>query len=151
MPETVEHLAKIDNVVAIKEATADMNLDSQFVQAAGDELNILSGDDFTYLPQLCIGGRGAISVTSNVAPGPMVDLYNRWRNGDEEGARKVHYRLLPLMQAMFMETNPIPVKAAAAMLGLCSWEIRTPLAPLADDLKPKLKQVMADCGISKEG
>lgn len=148
--ETVEQLAKMDNVVAIKEATADMNLDSQFVRAAGDGLNILSGDDFTYLPQLCIGGRGAVSVTSNVAPGPMVELYNRWRSGDADGARQIHNRLLPLMHAMFMETNPIPVKAAVALLGLCSFEIRTPLAPLADDLKAKLEKVMADCGISRE-
>jgi 4-hydroxy-tetrahydrodipicolinate synthase len=149
-PETVEQLAKFDNVVAIKEATADMNLDSQFVMAAAGGLNILSGDDFTYLPQLCIGGRGAISVTSNIAPGPMAELYNKWRAGDEEGARKIHYKMQPLMHAMFMETNPIPVKAAAAILGLCSWEIRTPLAPLADELKPKLEKIMADCGVTKE-
>jgi 4-hydroxy-tetrahydrodipicolinate synthase len=149
-PETVEQLAKFDNVVAIKEATADMNLDSQFVMAAAGGLNILSGDDFTYLPQLCIGGRGAISVTSNIAPGPMAELYNKWRAGDEEGARKIHYKTQPLMHAMFMETNPIPVKAAAAILGLCSWEIRTPLAPLADELKPKLEKIMADCGVTKE-
>lgn len=148
--ETVEQLSKMDNVVAIKEATADMNLDSRFVQAAGDGLVILSGDDFTYLPQLCIGGRGCISVTSNVAPGPLVELHNRWHSGDVDGARQIHYRLLPLMHAMFMETNPIPVKAAVALLGLCSFEIRTPLAPLADDLKAKLEKVMADCGVSKE-
>ena len=114
-------------------------------------MNILSGDDFTYLPQLCIGGRGCISVTSNVAPGPMAELYNRWRSGDMEGARQIHYRLLPLMHAMFLQTNPIPVKAAMAMLGLCSSEIRTPLAPLADDLRPKLEKAMADCGVCKEG
>jgi 4-hydroxy-tetrahydrodipicolinate synthase len=149
-PQTVEELSKMDNVVAIKEATADMNLDSQFVMAAGGGLNILSGDDFTYLAQLCIGGRGAISVTSNVAPGPMAELYNKWRAGDEEGARKIHYKMQPLMHAMFMETNPIPVKAAAAILGLCSWEIRTPLAPLADELKPKLEKIMTDCGVTKE-
>jgi 4-hydroxy-tetrahydrodipicolinate synthase len=148
--ETVEQLAKLTNVVAIKEATADMNLDSQFVRAAGDGLQILSGDDFTYLSQLCIGGRGAISVVSNVAPGPMVELYNRWHSGDVDGARRIHYRLLPLMHALFMETNPIPVKAAVALLGLCSFEIRTPLAPLADDLKAKLQKIMADCGVSKE-
>ena len=149
-PQTVEELAKIDNVVAIKEATADMNLDGQFVIAAAGGLSILSGDDFTYLSQLCIGGRGAISVTSNIAPGPMVDLYNRWRNGDVGGAREIHYKMQPLMHAMFLETNPIPVKAAAAILGLCSWEIRTPLAPLADDLRPKLEKIMAECGVTKE-
>jgi 4-hydroxy-tetrahydrodipicolinate synthase len=149
-PQTVEQLAKMDNVVAIKEATADMNLDSQFVMAAASGLNILSGDDFTYLSQLCIGGRGAISVTSNIAPGPMADLYNRWRNGDLDGAREIHYKMQPLMHAMFLETNPIPVKAAAAILGLCSWEIRTPLASLADDLRPKLEKIMAECGVTKE-
>ncbi len=149
--ETVGELSKLDNLVAVKEATADLNLDAAFIQAAGDGLSILSGDDFTFLPQLCIGGRGAISVTSNVAPGPMAELYNRWRGGDTEGARQIHYRLLPLMHAMFLETNPIPVKAALALLGLCSWEIRTPLAPLADDLRDRLVKVMADCGITKEG
>jgi 4-hydroxy-tetrahydrodipicolinate synthase len=148
--DTVSELAQIDNLVAIKEASADMNLDSQFVRAAGDKLAILSGDDFTYLPQLCIGGRGCISVTSNVAPGPMAELYNRWRGGDVDGARQIHHRLLPLMQAMFLEANPIPVKAALALLGLCSWEIRTPLSPLADDLKAKLEKAMADCGVTKE-
>ena len=149
-PQTVEELSRMENLVAIKEATADMNLDSQFVMAAAGGLNILSGDDFTYLSQLCIGGRGAISVTSNIAPGRMAELYNKWRAGDVEGARKIHYEMQPLMHAMFMETNPIPVKAAAAILGLCSWEIRTPLAPLAEDLKPKLEKIMADCGVVKE-
>ena len=149
-PQTVEELAKLDNVVAVKEATADLNLDSQFIMAAGGGLNILSGDDFTYLSQLCIGGSGAISVTSNIAPGRMANLYNCWHGGDVDGARKIHYNLQPLMHAMFMETNPIPVKAAAAILGLCSWEIRTPLAPLADDLRPKLEKIMADCGVIKE-
>jgi 4-hydroxy-tetrahydrodipicolinate synthase len=150
-PQTVEELSRMDDVVAIKEASADMNLDSQFVMASGGRLTILSGDDFTYLSQLCIGGRGAISVTSNVAPGPMAKLYNHWRNGDVDGARRIHYRMQPLMHAMFMETNPIPVKAAMALQGLCSWEIRTPLAPLADDLRPKLEKIMADCGVTEEG
>jgi 4-hydroxy-tetrahydrodipicolinate synthase len=149
-PLTVEALSKLDNVVAVKEAAADMNLDSQFVMAAAGGLNILSGDDFTYLSQLCIGGCGAISVTSNIAPGRMANLYNHWHNGDVDGARKIHYELQPLMHALFMETNPIPVKAAAAILGLCSWEIRTPLAPLSDDLRPKLEKIMAECGIAKE-
>lgn len=147
-PETVAELAGIPNVVAIKEASADLALDAQMVLAAGQGLNILSGDDFTYLPLLCIGGRGAISVTSNVAPGQMAEMYDHFQAGRVDQAREIHLKLLPLMFALFMESNPIPVKAAMAFLGLCSGEIRPPLAPLSEHLKPRLEKALADCGIS---
>jgi len=145
--ETVGELARLENVVALKEASADLGLDGKMIRAAGDGLNIMSGDDFTYLPQLSIGGKGAISVTSNVAPREMADLYSLFTAGQVEQAREIHLKLLPLMFALFLESNPIPVKAAMAMLGLCPDEIRTPLAPLAEQHRPQLQQALADCGI----
>jgi 4-hydroxy-tetrahydrodipicolinate synthase len=149
--ESVGELARIENLVALKEASADLGLDGKMIRAAGDSLNIMSGDDFTYLPQLSIGGKGAISLTSNVAPTEMADIYNHFVAGRVEQAREIHKKLLPLMFALFLESNPIPVKAAMAMLGLCPEEIRTPLVPLAEQHRPQLEKALADCGFSRSG
>lgn len=146
-PETVEELCGIANLVALKEASADLRLDGRMIRAAGDRLAVLSGDDFTYLPLLALGGRGAISVVSNVAPAEMAELYNRFEAGAVDRARDIHLRLLPLMEALFVESNPVPVKAAMAMLGLCPPAIRTPLAPLADAHRGRLEAALRQAGL----
>lgn len=146
--DTAAALSRIPNVVALKEASADLRLAADIARRVGGHFSLLSGDDFTYLPFLAAGGCGAISVASNLAPGPMADLYNRFASGDIAGARSLQHRLLPLMDALFAEANPIPVKAAAAMLGWCTGEIRLPLTPLSDNLRPRLQQALAEAGIS---
>lgn len=148
--ETVAELAKIKNMVGVKEASSDLKLGSQMIKAAGERMNIISGDDQNYLPLLALGARGCISVVGNLVPGPMSDLYNFFKQGHLDQARSIHERLLNLMDALFMETNPIPVKAALAMLGLCGEEPRSPLASLHEDLKLRLKSALSECGLLGE-
>jgi len=149
-PETAAELAGLERVVALKEASGDLWLDSRILAAVGDGLTLLSGDDFTFLPFLAIGGHGVISVVSNPAPALFVELFTRFAAGDVAGARVLHHRLAPLMRALFLETNPMPVKAAMAALGLCAEEIRPPLCPLADVHRPELARALAGCGLGEE-
>ncbi len=145
--ETVGRLADIKNIVAVKEASSDLKLGSQMIQACGGRLNIISGDDVNYLPLLAVGGDGCISVASNVAPREMSDLYRFFKNGDLDEARRLHHKLLDLMDVLFVEANPIPVKAALSMLGLCDDETRPPLAKLQSELAPRLRGVLSRCGL----
>jgi len=150
--ESVAAISKIENVVALKEASGDLKLAASMLRAVektGGELSVLSGDDFTYLPLLGIGGRGCISVVSNVVPGRMAEMTAAFEKGELEKAREIHFGLLPLMEALFLESNPIPVKAAMAMLGLCSEEIRPPLTPLSEELGPRLKRALDECGAAQ--
>jgi 4-hydroxy-tetrahydrodipicolinate synthase len=147
--DTVATLAGIQGLAALKEASGDLKLDGQMIRAAAGRLVLLSGDDFTYLPLLAVGGGGCISVVSNVAPRQTADLYNRWTRGDRAGALEVHQKLLPLMEALFLESNPIPVKAALAMMGKVGWEIRLPLTPLSESLRPRLAQVLDQTGVGR--
>src|SRR5512139_2303704 len=110
LPETVARLTEFRNIVAIKEATADLRQASRIVELCGERIALISGDDFTVLPLLSVGGKGVISVVSNVAPALMARLVDAFAAGDLAAAREAHYRLLPLSEAMFIETNPIPVK-----------------------------------------
>jgi len=146
-PETAAELAGLERVVALKEASGDLWLDTRILAAVGDGLTLLSGDDFTFLPFLALGGHGVISVVSNPAPALLVDLHRRFLAGDLRGARDLHFRLAPLMKALFLETNPIPVKAAMAALGLCGEEIRLPLTPLSTPLRPELARALAAAGL----
>lgn len=146
-PETVEKLASVERIVGLKEATGDLKLDALMVRAAGSRLVLLSGDDFTYLPFLAVGGAGCISVASNVAPVEMVALYQHFAAGDHARAQELHLRLLPLMEALFLESNPIPVKAALSILGRIGPEIRLPLTPLSAKFKPQLEEAMAAAGV----
>ena len=133
--DTIASLAKNPGIVAIKEATADLAFGSQIhARCAADpdaSLALLSGDDFTALPLWAVGGQGSISVTANVAPGLSAQCWNAFSAGDLPGARAIHERLLPLHAAMFVETNPIPVKLALSMLGRCRPDARLPITPAA--------------------
>jgi 4-hydroxy-tetrahydrodipicolinate synthase len=147
LPETVARLAEHQNIVAIKEATGSMKHASEIRQLCGDTITLISGDDFTYLPLLEIGGEGAISVVANVAPRDMADLYDSFASGDHRKARDLHYRLFPLVTAMFLETSPVPVKTALAMMGKIKEGLRMPLVELTETNRGKLKQVLSDYGL----
>ena len=128
--ETMARLAEVPNVVGVKDSTLSMNMISDVIDLCGEDFDVLSGDDPMTLPLVALGGRGVISVASNVAPGAVSDMVKALLEGDWERGRELHYELLPLFRALFVETNPIPVKTAASLLGLCSDEMRLPLVPM---------------------
>jgi 4-hydroxy-tetrahydrodipicolinate synthase len=148
LPETVARCARIDNIAGIKEATGSLQQVSELVQLCPPAFAILSGDDFTAMPTVAVGGSGVISVTSNVAPGEMAAMMDAALAGDYARARELHYRLLPLMTAMFLDTNPVPAKAALAMLGrIGSPAVRLPLVETTQSNLTKLKTVLAEQGL----
>jgi 4-hydroxy-tetrahydrodipicolinate synthase len=147
LPETVARLAGIANILGIKEATGSLQQVSKTVQLCGPEFSILSGDDFTTLPLLAVGGVGSISVTANIIPRDMKKMMEAFRRGDLDEARRIHYKSLPLHEAMFLETNPIPVKAALALMGRITWDIRLPLTPLSASSREKLQKALTDYGL----
>lgn len=144
LPETVGRLSVIANIVGIKEATADMEQISWLRKLCNDNFAILSGDDATVLPMMALGGRGVISVTSNIVPGEMAALCRACLDGDMEKALHIHYKLLPLAKVLFCETNPIPVKEAIHMMGLMSDEVRLPLTRLPEDKRPALSALLKE-------
>ena len=144
--ETIAQLAEIPNIVGIKDSTLSMNMVSDIRRLCGEDFDILSGDDPMTLPLMALGGVGVISVASNVAPGAVSDLVNAMNSGDLARGRELHYRLLPLIRALSVETNPIPVKAAASLLGLCSDELRLPLVPMSGENLRRLHEVMEGTG-----
>ncbi len=142
--ETTARLAEIPNIVGIKDSTLSMNMVSDMKRLCGDDFDILSGDDPMTLPMMSLGGKGVISVASNVAPAAVSEMVKALNSGGFERARELHYELLPLFRALFLETNPIPVKAAASLLGLCSDEMRLPLVPMSGENLRKLQRVMEE-------
>lgn len=146
--DTITRLATHPNIVAVKEATANMERASVILQQTDGQISLLSGDDATFLPFLAVGGKGVISVTTNIAPDQMVELWNHFCKGDLTASRRCHTRLLEINRLLFCETNPIPVKAAAAMMGLCGPEIRLPLTPLAESYREPLRQAMRRIGLA---
>ena len=144
LPSTVARLAEIDNIVAIKEATGDMKQVSEVIRLCGNRITVISGDDFTTLPLLALGGKGVISVTANVAPKDVSMMCSLWLKGQHDRARAIHYKLEPLNTAMFIETNPIPVKTALAMMGKIHEEFRLPLCEMYPANKDKLRKVLVD-------
>ena len=148
LPQTVARLAGIDNVVGIKEATGDLNQISEVIRLCPDDFAVLSGDDFTSMPTVLVGGTGVISVTSNVAPKDMAQMMDAALAGDLARARQLHYRLFPLMQAMFYDTNPVPAKKSLELMGkIKSGTPRLPLYPMNDEILSKLKAALADYGL----
>ena len=149
-PETVARLAKAGAIVGIKEATAKMDRQVQLVEKVGkDAIAYLSGDDFTVLPYIACGGHGVISVVSNVAPRAMKDLVVAARTGDLAAALSRQVAMAELNRMMFVETNPGPVKAAVALLGKASGELRLPLAPVTEASLAKVREAMQRFGILK--
>jgi 4-hydroxy-tetrahydrodipicolinate synthase len=147
LPPTVARLAEIRNIVAIKEATGDMKQVSEVIRLCGDRMSVISGDDFTTLPLMALGGKGVISVSANVAPKEVADMCRLWAQGKHDEARSLHFRLEPLNQAMFIETNPIPVKTGLAMMGKIEEEFRLPLCEMSEANREKLRTVLKDSGL----
>lgn len=148
LPETVARLAhELPNIVGIKEATADMKQCGHLIELCPPSFQTLSGDDFTAFPLFCLGGCGVISVTANIDPKGMSDLWNAYAAGNLAEARKIHYKLLPIHRAMFLETNPIPVKTAAALLGHMNLEFRLPLVEMSSANRQKLEEVLKTAGL----
>ena len=142
LPSTVARLAEIKNIVAIKEATGDMKQVSEVIRLCGDRLAVISGDDFTTIPLMALGGKGVISVAANVAPKLVAQMCALWEQGKHDEARNIHFRLEPLNAAMFIETNPIPAKTALAMMGKIREEFRLPLCEMSPANREKLKGVL---------
>jgi 4-hydroxy-tetrahydrodipicolinate synthase len=140
--DTMARLAEIPNIVGVKDSTLSMNMISDVIRLCGEEFDVLSGDDPMTLPLVALGGRGVISVASNVAPGAVSDMVRAVLEGDWERGRELHYELLPLFRALFVETNPIPVKTAASLLGLCSDEMRLPLVPMEGENLRALQETL---------
>jgi 4-hydroxy-tetrahydrodipicolinate synthase len=147
LPATIARLAEVDQIVGIKESSGDLNQVAHVIDAVPDSFAVLSGDDWATLPMLALGGKGVISTASNVAPSEIVELMRAFRAGDLERARSIHYRLLPLLDVLFCETNPIPVKAAVAMRGAIHEELRLPLLRLSDANRGRLEAVLKELGL----
>ncbi len=147
LPETVARLADLPEVVGIKEATGDLKQVSDVIELCGDRLAVLSGDDFTVLPLLSLGGQGVISVLSNVVPADVAAMVAAFEAGDLLRAREHHFRTMPVARALFLETNPIPVKTALALMGRIGPEMRLPLSRIQEGNEKKLAAVLRDYGL----
>jgi len=146
MTDTVVRLADLDNVVAIKDATGNLVRGTDLVARVGDRMSVLSGDDGTAFPLYACGGRGVISVVSNVAPRAMSDMWDAVAAGDWLRARARHHELRALNQMLFAEPSPAPTKAALALLGRCSAEVRLPLVAASAGLTEQLRAELGRLG-----
>lgn len=145
LPPVVGRLAKdFPQIVGIKEATGDLVQGCEVIEACPDNFLVLSGDDLTALPLILMGGAGVISVTSNIIPEAMVEMYTAYKNGDIQKAVKIHHRLLPLHRAMFIETNPQPVKTALALMGQMEADLRLPLCAMSKEHTDHLASVLKE-------
>ncbi|MGA7104668.1 MAG: 4-hydroxy-tetrahydrodipicolinate synthase [Candidatus Deferrimicrobiaceae bacterium] len=147
-PETILRLARdCKNIIGVKEASGSIVQASKILHLCGRDFLLYSGEDALNFPLLAIGARGCITVTANVAPRDVADLYEHFAKGDYEKARDLHYRLLPLNEALFIETNPIPVKAALSMMDKITYEYRYPLCQMSDNNYNELKKALTEYGI----
>jgi 4-hydroxy-tetrahydrodipicolinate synthase len=142
LPETVERLSKIENIVGIKEASGSIAQGSDIINRCGEGFDVISGDDLNALPLMAVGGKGVISVTANIAPKEVSTMVHAFMEGRPEDAKKIHHRLFNLHESMFIQTNPVPVKTAAEMMGLVSAELRLPLCRMPEALDAKLKGIL---------
>ncbi len=145
--QTMERLAGIPNIVGVKEASGSIMQMSEVIRRCGSEFDVLSGDDQMTFPLMALGGKGVISVVTNIAPEMMSSLVNTMLAGEIDKARAMHFEIFELCQAMFLETNPIPVKAALGLMGKIEPEFRLPLCPPSQTNLGKLKTVLEKYGI----
>ena len=148
-PATVARLARIPNIAAIKEASGSITQQMDLLAQAPPGFRVLSGDDAFTFPLMALGGAGVISVASNEVPGAMSRLAQLMLDGRQEEARRLHFQLLPLMQINFIESSPIPVKAALAMMGMIEEVYRLPLVPITSGSRAKLEKVLEAQGLLK--
>ena len=145
--ETMKRLAALSNIVGVKDATADLSRVSKQRLAMGPDFYQMSGEDATVLAALANGGHGCISVTANVAPRACAEFYEAWEARNPEGALALQDRLMPLHEALFIESSPAPVKYAVSLLDLCENSVRMPLAALSEASKVKVSDAMRSAGI----
>lgn len=144
LPETVARLSKVRNIVGIKEACGNLDQIRKLIQLCGPDFIVLSGEDAQNLEIMEAGGRGMISVTANVVPSQLARMWNLFSAGKKREAKKIHEEILPLHQAMFYETNPIPVKTALGLMGKCSPEMRLPLCEMGRENQERLVKVLKE-------
>jgi 4-hydroxy-tetrahydrodipicolinate synthase len=142
--QTVARLAEIPNIVGVKEASGNLAQVCDIIRMTPKKFCVLSGDDALFFPMMALGAKGVISVTSNVAPQLMAELYDTYVIGEISRARDIHYHLWPLFHALFLETNPIPAKTALAMMKKIREEFRLPLSPMADANRKVLARTLSD-------
>ncbi len=147
LPETVARLAEIENIKAIKEATGSMKQVSEVIRLCGDSITVISGDDFTTLSLMALGGKGVISVSANISPRDVSDMCRAWDEGNIDEARRLHFKLEPLNEAMFIETNPVPAKTALSMMGKIKEDVRLPLCAMKDSNREKLRKSLLNQGV----
>jgi len=143
LPETIAELKDIPHMVGVKEASGSLQQITELITLCGDQISVLSGDDFIVMPILSVGGKGVISVVANVAPSLMASLVDAFEAGEFTRASQIQRDIFPLCQAMFLETNPIPVKTALALMGKMDGELRLPLVGMAEGNLKKLKEILA--------
>ena len=152
LPETILRLTKFPSVVAVKEASGSIDQTSQIVCGTQDrpDFSVLSGDDSLTLPIMSVGGKGVISVVANITPRPMAEMTAAFLRGDVATAQEIHRGIFDLCRSMFLDNNPIAVKTAAGMLGLCSDEVRLPLCGMSEGNRKKLAEALAACRYARQ-
>jgi len=149
-PETIAKLAHdCKNIVGVKEASGNLEQMARIKALCGDKFDLISGDDSLTLPVLSLGGTGVISVVANIVPADTAALVTAFEKGDIKAARKLHYKLMPLVKAMFIETNPIPVKTAMGLMGMCEPDLRLPLCSMSPENLEKLKAALKEYGLMR--
>ena len=143
-PATLARLAKVPGLMGVKEATGSLDTTIDIIDQTGEDFAVYSGEDLLNFPILAAGGKGLISAVANVAPKPLADMAHAAREQRWEDARRIHYQLIALVKVLFVETNPIPVKTACSLMGLCSAEMRLPLTAMSESNLARLKQVLAE-------
>ena len=149
-PATLARLARIPNIVAVKEASGSMTQIAEVLNVVPDDFIVFSGDDAVTLPVISLGGRGIISVASNVIPAELSKMTQAALDGDWVSARKLHRRYLPLMQGLFLESNPMPVKCVLAMMGRIEESYRLPMLQVTAETRKKLEKIAAEAGLHAE-
>ncbi|HVN86352.1 MAG TPA: 4-hydroxy-tetrahydrodipicolinate synthase [Candidatus Binatia bacterium] len=143
---TIARLAEIDEIIGLKESTGSLDEVQEVLRLCGDKIEVYSGDDSLTLPIMAVGGVGVISVIANILPKESAAVAGAIRRGDLVAARALHFKLLPVVKALFLETNPIPVKAALSMMGLIRDELRLPLVPMTEQPRAHLRAALQAVG-----
>jgi len=144
---TIARLAEIEHIIGLKEATGSLDDAQEVIRLCGSKFDVYSGDDSLTLPILAVGGVGVISVIANIMPKQSAEVVAAWQRGDWQTARRLHFQLLPLLRTLGLETNPIPIKAALALMGYCRDELRLPLLPMSDAPRARLSQALREAGL----
>jgi 4-hydroxy-tetrahydrodipicolinate synthase len=144
---TIARLAQLEHIVGLKEATGSLDEVQEVIRLCGAQIEVYSGDDALTLPVMAVGGTGVISVIANIMPKQAAEMAAACLADDWATARRLHYAMLPMMRALFLETNPIPIKAALAMMGYCRDELRSPLFPMSEAPRAKLRAAMHQAGL----